>query len=639
MPDQLSLFTLAALPENFSMIILWVAVSVFSALFVMVVLMKLYKRASKEVSFVRTGMGGEKVIMNGGSLVVPVVHEIILVNMNTLRLEVQRGAEAALITRDRMRVDVKAEFYVRVKPTQEAIAIAAQTLGRRTMDPDALKELVEGKFVDALRAVAAGMAMEELHENRVDFVQKVQAAVAEDLAKNGLELEAVSLTSLDQTDQSFFNPQNAFDAQGLTKLTEEIQNRRKQRNDIERDTEVLVAHKNLTTEKQKLEIRRDEDYARLLQEREVAVRRATEAAVTAEQEAEKRRQAEEARIASKQRVDMAQILAERAVEEERIEKERLLKEKDIQRFRSIETTDIERQKAIKLADQDRAIAIAERSKAQSQAEALADEARALAVRAEEKVTTAKEAEIAERNKIIVLVRASEEAERDAIGVTVAAEADRRAAEDRAHAVRTIANADADKVRIAAEAAQKQYAVDAEGRRALHMAENVLDPGIIAMRVKLSIIEHLDKIIAESVKPMQAIDGIKIIHVDGLGMGSQQACGNDGARGASSPASGNGGSGGSGVSGGGNLAEQVVNSALRYRGQAPLIDALLQEVGLAADLQGLTAPLRDRRTDPAPATPPSPQQPMAAEAPPASPPLKAPKPINPSDQDDPKKKPR
>ena len=65
----------------------------------------------------RTGWGGEKVILGGGALVLPVLHEIIPVNMNTLRLEVRRADDQALITRDRMRVDVMAEFYVRVKPT------------------------------------------------------------------------------------------------------------------------------------------------------------------------------------------------------------------------------------------------------------------------------------------------------------------------------------------------------------------------------------------------------------------------------------------------------------------------------------------------------------------------------------------
>ena len=114
------------------------------ALFVLgLILTRLYRRASKEVSFVRTGFGGEKVIMNGGAMVLPVLHEIIPVNMNTLRLEVRRAAQQALITRDRMRVDVMAEFYVRVKPSAESIATAAQTLGMKTMSPDELKDLVK----------------------------------------------------------------------------------------------------------------------------------------------------------------------------------------------------------------------------------------------------------------------------------------------------------------------------------------------------------------------------------------------------------------------------------------------------------------------------------------------------------------
>ena len=179
---------------NFIDLLAIIGIVVIALLTIGLMLSRLYHRASKEISFVRTGFGGQKVIINGGAMVLPVLHEIIPVNMNTLRLEVRRANDQALITQDRMRVDVTAEFYVRAKPTADAIAAAAQTLGLKTMNPEELKELVEGKFVDALRAVAAEMAMEELHEQRVDFVQKVQQVVSEDLLKNGLELEAVSLT-------------------------------------------------------------------------------------------------------------------------------------------------------------------------------------------------------------------------------------------------------------------------------------------------------------------------------------------------------------------------------------------------------------------------------------------------------------
>jgi len=575
---------------TFSIILTSVITGLCALPLIWLILWWLYQRASKEISFVRTGFGGQKVIMDGGALVLPVLHEIIPVNMGTLRLEVIRADNQALITCDRMRVDVQAEFYVRVKPTAEAIADAARTLGRRTTDPKALKELVEGKFVDALRAVAAEMAMEELHEQRVDFVRKVQTVVSEDLLRNGLELESVSLTALDQTDQSYFNVQNAFDARGLAALTEVIQARMKQRNDIERDTDVAIRKKNLEAEQQKLELAREEEFARLEQQREIEVRRAEQQSNIAREQVEKERQAKEAEIAAKQRVDQAQILAERGVEEERIAKDLLLKEKDIARESAIETAEIERQKSVMLTDQDRAIAIADKSKEHSVAQADADKARVLATKAEEQVATARQIEIAERQKAIELVEARKKAEREAIGITELAEARKKAAIEQAEAVRIISNGEADKVKTAAQAeaeaetvrvqaAEKRYSIDAEGTRALNEAENILDAAKSASRIKMAVIEHLGEIIRESVKPMERIEGIKIVHVDGLNFGAGGGAEVHG-------------EGDSAAGSGRNLADQLVNSALRYRAQAPLVDALLREIGITrGDINGLTAAIK------------------------------------------------
>ncbi len=171
---------------------------------------RLYHRASKERAFVRTGLGGQKVVMDGGAVVLPIFHEVIPVNMNTLKLEVMRNKAESLITKDRMRVDIVAAFFVRVIPSMEGIANAAQTLGQRTLHPDALSELVEDKFVDALRSTAATMTMQQLQDQRPEFVQGVQSAVSEDLTKNGLELESVSLTSLDQTSQGLLQPEQCI---------------------------------------------------------------------------------------------------------------------------------------------------------------------------------------------------------------------------------------------------------------------------------------------------------------------------------------------------------------------------------------------------------------------------------------------
>ncbi|WP_148334377.1 flotillin family protein [Acinetobacter lwoffii] len=542
------------------------------------IIARLYRRSSKEISFVRTGWGGEKVILGGGAIVLPVLHEIIQVNMNTLRLEVRRADDQALITRDRMRVDVMAEFYVRVKPTADSIATAAQTLGQKTMSPNELKNLVEGKFVDSLRAVAAEMAMEELHEKRVDFVQKVQQVVSEDLHKNGLELETVSLTGLDQTGFKYFNPQNAFDAEGLTKLTETIEDRRRKRNHIEQDTDLAIKTKNLEAEQARLQIIREEEYAKLQQEREIAIRRAEQLAEISAQEAGKKREAEEAQIAAEREVDLKRILAALDVENENIQKAQL-----------IQKAQVEQKKTIELAEQDRAIAIAEKSRAESEAKAQADQARAQAVKAEEEVITVRQIQQAERQKAVELVAAKEHAEKDAIAITVAAEAGKQAAADDAEAVRIAAEAEAEKVRLKAkgeadakillaQAMEKQYQVDAEGTRAVNEANNVLSPEQVEMQIRLAMLKYLPEIIRESVKPMENIDDIKILHVNGLHGSHAGACQADAHHEGSNVA----------------LSDQVVNSALRYRSQAPLIDSLMSELGIqGGDINGMTQSLKTK----------------------------------------------
>ena len=500
----------------------------------------LYLRSSKERAFVRTGLGGQRVVLDGGAFVLPIVHDVIPVNMNTLRLEVSRGRDKALITKDRMRVDVIAEFYVRVAAQPDAVAAAAQTLGLRTLEPEQLKELVEGKFIDALRTAAAEMTMEELHEKRGSYVRRVREAVAEDLTKNGLELEAASLTQLDQTAMEFFNPSNAFDAEGLTRLTEQIERRKKQRNDVEQDTLVAIRHKNLEAEKLSLSIDLEGESARLAQQREVEMARARQRAEVATERAQRDQDAEGAQIAARQAIEAARIRSEQSLEQERIRKER-----------EIQAAEIERRKALELAEQQRAIAIARESKAQSEAQTQAEVARAEAVAAEERVFTAREIEMAERKKAIDIIAAQQSAEREALQLTAAASAEKAASADRGAAIRAHAEADADAERIRAMAQRVRAEIEAEATRMMNEAQNVLSPEARASALRLKLVDKAEAIIRESVKPMERIEGIKILHVEGLA----------------------GGGGGGGDAGHGGFADGVVNSALRFRAQAPIVEAI------------------------------------------------------------------
>ncbi|MEP4196696.1 MAG: flotillin domain-containing protein [Aliishimia sp.] len=493
------------------------------------ILGRLYRRSTREVSLVKTGAGGKKVIMDGGTIVIPLLHEISPVNMKTLRLEVQRYAEAALITKDRMRVDVGVEFYVSVNATVEGIGRAAQTLGDRTFYVDQLREMIEGKLVDGLRAVAAQMSMDELHENRAEFVQEVQNAVSEDLLKNGLELESVSLTALDQTPFEALDENNAFNAVGMRKLAEVIAKSKKERAEIDADADVAVRRAAMEAERLKFNIQRDEEKAKIEQIQELETLRAAQESEIAQRQEQAEQEKEGARIRRQESIQSAEIAKERELE---------------------------------VAEQDRQIIIQQKSEEESRARASADLARAEATKATESVTTAREVAEAERSKRIALIEASREAEREATRIRLSAAAEKDAAQDRADALREEAQAEADSITIRAAAKKADLLAEAEGRQAITNAENTLSDALIAMKVDLARLEAMPEIVAEMVKPAEKIDSIKIHQIGGMGSGVS--------------------GGGSGSGGDKPVVNQALDSIMGMAVQMPALKKLGDELGLSME---------------------------------------------------------
>ncbi|MGV6840079.1 MAG: flotillin family protein [Planktomarina sp.] len=507
-------------------------------IFIGLIMARLYNRATRETSLVKTGSGGRKVIMDGGTIVVPFLHEISKVNMKTLRLEVSRVNEQSLITKDRMRVDVGVEFYVSVNATEDGISRAAQTLGDRTFHVEQLREMIEGKLVDGLRAVAAQMTMDELHENRANFVQEVQNAISEDLLKNGLELEAVSLTALDQTPFESLDENNAFNAVGMQKLAAVIATSRKQRAEITAEADVSVAQSEMEAEKRKYQIEREQKQAEIKQIEEIQT-------LQAEQEAQ---------------IARNQEASDRAKNEARIEREKAVRAAEIERERTIREAEIAKERELEVADQERQIIVARKSEEESQARASADNARAEAKKASEAIETARAVAEAERAKQIALIEAQKEAERQATAIRLAAQAEKEAASDRATAKLEEAQADANAITIRAEAKKADLLATAEGQTAIANSENELSAEIIAMKVRLAQLEAMPAIIAQMVKPAEKIDSIKIHQVTGMG----------------------GAAGGDNASNGGTPVNQALDSVLGMALQMPAMQALGKELGISLE---------------------------------------------------------
>ena len=484
------------------------------------ILTKLYKRATKEVVFIRTGFGGEKVIMDGGALVFPILHETQDINMTTLKLIVSRKNAEALITKDRLRVDINAEFYLRVKSTKEAISMAAQTLGAKTLNERDLLTLMEGKLVDVLRSTAAGMNMSELHEKRSDFVQEVQKSVAEDLIKNGLELEAISLTGLDQTDIQYFNEQNVFDAEGLKKIVEQTELRRKERNDIQQSTKLEIEQKNLEVEKESLKIKQEEEEAKIIQETNIKNKKAEQEAEVIKVSEEKRKEAE-----------LVSIKTAKEIEQERITKEKTIKE-----------SEIKISKELAILEQDKQIAISNKAQEEIKAKAEENLAKAKEIESEEKVATAREVEIANRDKELALIEANKTKE----------------------ALIVEAKGKAESILAIAEAKEKEYKIDAEGKKILIEAENFVSKEILEFKAKEILLKALPSIVAEMVKPMENIDSIKIIDAQGfIGNGSNGKV-SSGEVNTSFP-------------------DQVVNASLKHKAFVPFMDNILKDLNLDVNL--------------------------------------------------------
>lgn len=549
-----------------------VSVLVFLVL-VGLVLARLYRRASREVSLVRTGSGGKRIVLDGGILVIPLLHEVARVNMRTLRLEVSRRGESSLITKDRMRVDVGVEFYVSVRPDEEGIAKAAQTLGDKTFDVEGLRSMIEGKLVDGLRSVAAQMTMDDLHEQRSNFVQEVSNAVGVDLEKNGLMLESVALTALDQTPFESLDEKNAFNAVGMRRLAEVIAESRKQRAAIEAEADVEVRRSAMEAERTRLQIERDEEQARIERDRNVAEMRARqEAEIAAAQElAETER--ERARIKRERDIREADIAREEAIRTAEITQQEHIRAAEISQEQTLRAAEIAQERELALADQERQIAISRKSEEESRARASADAARAEAVKAAEAIETARALSEAGRNKEIAIIEAAREAERDATAIRIAAEAERQASEDRAAAHLAEARADADGITIRAEARKNDLLAEAEGRRALADAENALSGDVIRMRIEIERLQAMPKILAEVVRPAEKIDSIRIHHLGGLT---------------------GGGSGGAAPGGQGAApVNQALDAILGMAVQLPAMRSLGREIGLDFD-RGMTGLLDDTR---------------------------------------------
>ena len=417
-----------------------------------------------------------------GALVYPIINKKELMKVSLITLEVDRRAKDGLICADNMRADITVAFYLRVNETTEDVLKVAKSIGAdRASDKDAVNQLFNAKFSEALKTVGKQIEFVNLFENRQEFREKIIEVIGDDL--NGYILEDVAIDYLEQTPKSSLDPTNILDSEGIRKITELTAMQNVQTNNLERDEELAIKKKNVETVEAMLELERQQSDAEAKQEREIATIRAREDAETKKVQEEERLKAEGTTIQVDQdlavqtenqqrEIEVAEQNRQRAVA---IEQEKVTRARDLEivsREREVDLQKIEAEKAIEVEKKEIANVIRER--------VVVDKTVAIE---EERIKEVREVSEADRDKQTRVLAAEAKADEEKIKQVKAAEAQEVSAKHKAIEITTLAQADLEAVAKEADAKKKM----AEGIQAERAA-----PGLADAKVQEARADALEK---------------------------------------------------------------------------------------------------------------------------------------------------
>lgn len=432
-------------------LIVGIVVVVVASLGLIFWILSMYKKTVQGIVILRTGYGGTKVFFNAG-IVIPVIHRMESMDISVKKLEIAREGRAGLICKDNMRADIQVAFFIRVNKSADDIVNVGQTIGcQRASDINTLRELFEAKFSEALKTVGKKFEFIELYEARSEFRQEILDIIGTDL--NGYVLDDCAIDYLEQTKIENLDKDNILDSEGIKKITELTANQNIKANQVRRDEEKIITKQNVEAREAILELEKQLAEKEESQKREVANIKSRENAEILKVTEEERLKYETVRIATEEKLQIAEenkqrqvVIAaknkERAdlVETERVQKDQMLEATERERIVSL--AQIEKEKAIELEKKNIQDAIRERLTMEK-----------TVVEEQQGIKDLEAFKTADRTKQVEITLATQEAEKKLIQETRAAESRRLSAEK-----------DAQKYVIEAQAKRDGAEKEAEARK-------------------------------------------------------------------------------------------------------------------------------------------------------------------------------
>ncbi|HIB36118.1 SPFH domain-containing protein [Mesonia sp.] len=417
-----------------------------------------YKKIHQGQALIRTGFGGTKVATDKGLYVVPVFHRVEIMDVSVKKIQIERQAHEGLICKDNMRADIKVAFFVRVNNDISFIKKVAQTIGvARASRIETLEDLFEAKFSEALKTVGKKFEFIELYEARREFRDEIVNIIGTDL--NGYTLEDCAIDFLEQTPVQHLKPDNILDAEGIKKITDLTAAQNIKANLIKRDEEKTIRKQDVEAREAILELDKQLAEKEESQKREIANIKAREGAEILKVAEEERLKSETARIATEEKVKVAEenmnrqiIVAEKnkqrtdAVETERVEKDRLLEATE--RERVVTLAQIEKEKVVEVEKKNIQDVIRDRVMLEKGV-----------VEEQENMKDIEAFKTADRDKKVKVTNAEANAQEELIKTIKAAEAQKEAAKQRA-----------EEINIEAMARKEASEKEAEARKTLAEAQ-------------------------------------------------------------------------------------------------------------------------------------------------------------------------
>ena len=440
---------------------------------IIVVAGKFYVKVGPDEAIVRTGMGGILVVIDGGTLVYPVVHRYEKMDLTLKSFEIAREGAEGLICKDNIRADIKTAFFIRVDKTAEEIKEVAQSIGcKRAAQVETLRELFDAKFSEALKTVGKQFEFVELYDKRDKFKSEILKVIGTDL--NGYRLDDCAIDYLEQTRLELLNPNNILDAEGIKKITELTSNEKIKENHFTREREKTLKKQDVEAAEAILELERQRIEATERQKREVAEIQARENSTAARVQHESRLATERAKIATDEEIGIASENKDRQILVAQRNKERTdgVELERILRDRALEATERERVVGLAVVEKEKALETERRNIQEVIRERVIVE-RAV-VEEQEKIKDTQAFATADRQKKVEITAAEMAAEQSLVKEIKAAEAAKQAAESHGQQLRIESEAHRDQAENEA-AATKMIA---EATTVEHAAKGIAEAKVM-----------------------------------------------------------------------------------------------------------------------------------------------------------------